>query len=354
MKALVLAGGSGTRLRPLTYTLPKQLVPVANRPIIHYVMDHLAEAQITDVGVIVAPQTGDRIRAALEPNPWGFSLTYLPQDEPRGLAHAVLTARDFLGEEPFVMYLGDNLVSRGIAPLISEFQARKADAAVLLKQVSDPSRFGVVVVDGGGRIERLDEKPREPQSDLALVGIYCFSPAIHEAVAAIAPSERGELEITDAIQRLLEQGGRVFGARLEGWWLDCGKKDDLLEANRVVLDEWIRPGVRGDVDASSRIHGQVVVEKGARVRRSTVSGPAIVGAGSVVTDSFVGPYSSIGPNCTITDSNVAQCVVLAGARIDGVARLEDSIVGENAVVRRVSTGEPVVRLMIGEDTEVLL
>jgi glucose-1-phosphate thymidylyltransferase len=354
MKALVLCGGKGTRLRPLTYTLPKQLIPIANRPVVHYVMDHLRDAGIRDVGVIVAPETADQVRLALEGNPWQVSFTFLVQDAPRGLAHAVLVAREFLGDDSFVMYLGDNLLGTGLAPLLQVFTHQSADAVVLLKEVDDPRRFGVAEVDGQGRLRRLVEKPDSPPSNLALVGVYVFGPAIHEAVSSIQPSRRGELEITDAIQWLLDRGRRVWGERLESWWLDCGKKDDLLEANRVVLDAWARFSVDGDVDADSRILGRVQVSRGAQVRRSTIRGPAAIGAGAVVDDAFIGPFTSVGERCVVRSSSLEHCVVLDGAQVEGVERMEDSVVGRNARVRRLGGTFRALRLMVGDEAEVLL
>ena len=354
LKALVLAGGHGTRLRPLTYTLPKQLIPVANRPIIHYVMDHLEEAGIREVGVVIAPETGEQIKAALARRPGNLRLTYLVQERPLGLAHAILIAREFLAGGPFVMYLGDNLIGEGIKSLISTLQASRADAVLLLKEVADPRAFGVAVLDGQGRITQLIEKPTQPPSNLALVGVYAFSPTIHDAVQQIQPSRRGELEITDAIQYLLSHGHRVFGNRLDAFWLDCGKKDDLLEANRTVLDQWIVRDVRGHVDEASRVSGRVVLGDGARVERSEVRGPAVIGAGTVIRKSFIGPYTSIGERCQISHASLEHCVVLEEARIEGVERIEDSVIGPRAVLRRAPGQHQAIRFMIGEDTEVSL
>ena len=355
MKALVLAGGRGTRLRPLTYTMSKQLIPIANRPILHYVMDHLKEADLHEVGVIIAPETGDQVRASLAPNPWGFRFTFILQEAPLGLAHAVRVARDFLGEEPFVMYLGDNLIGQGIGDFVKDFVESKADAVILLKEVEDPRRFGVAEVAPDGRVIRLVEKPKNPPSNLALVGIYIFSPAIHEAIEQIRPSWRGELEITDAIQQLLNNGGDVRSYILRSWWLDTGKKDDLLEANRVVLDEWVHREIQGTVDEASRIIGRVYIEKGAYIERSIVRGPAVIGEGAQVKDSFIGPYTSVGKGCCIKGAALEYCVLLEGAQIIEVERIEDSVIGRNA---RVAKGEQSSRraltFMIGDDAEVLL
>jgi len=353
MKAVVLCGGKGTRLRPLTHTLPKQLIPIANRPVVHYVMDHLRVAAIKDVGVVVAPETQDHIQAALAGNPWEFNLRYLVQDQPLGLAHALIVAREFTGQDPFIMYLGDNLVGSGVQPLVRLFAEERADAVVLLKEVPDPTRFGVAVLDDAGRLVRLVEKPEDPPSNLALVGVYVFSVAIHDAVDQIEPSPRGELEITDAIQHLLTARRSVLGNRLSSWWLDCGKKDDLLEANRTVLDEWTERRVEGEVDPQSRIVGRVDLAPGARVERSEIRGPTVIATGTVIQDAFVGPYTSIGQNCVIRHSTLQHCVVLDGATVDGSERLEDSVLGRNAVVRKDGPRRP-MRLMIGDDAEVLL
>jgi glucose-1-phosphate thymidylyltransferase len=354
MKALVLAGGKGTRLRPLTYTMAKQLIPVANRPILHYVMDQIAQVGITDVGIIVSPETGQAIRESLAPNPWGFDLTFILQAKPLGLAHAVQTARDFLKDDPFLMYLGDNLVGQGLKGFAEEFQTARLGALILLKEVENPSMFGVAEVDGTGQIRHLVEKPKEPPSNLALVGVYLLSPAIHAAIAAIEPSWRGELEITDAIQKLLEHGQTVQSFVLKSWWLDTGKKDDLLEANHTVLDEWAQRQIRGMVDAESRVVGRVVLEEGVQLRRSEIRGPATIGTGTLIEDAFIGPYTSIGRECVITTSALEHCVVLDGVHLEGVERLEDSLLGRNAVVRRLAGKHQALRLMLGDDAEVLL
>ena len=354
MKALVLAGGKGTRLRPLTYTVAKQLIPVANRPILHYVMDQIAQLSIAEVGVIISPETGQHIKQSLMENPWGFDFTFIPQVDPLGLAHAVQTAQGFLRDEPFLMYLGDNLVGQNMVDFAKEFGRSEPDALVLLKEVEDPRMFGVAEVDEDRRIRRLVEKPKNPVSNLALVGVYLFSPTIHEAIAEIKPSWRGELEITDAIQRLLVRGESVHSFTLKSWWLDTGKKDDLLEANRVVLDEWTRSEISGLVDSESRVVGRVVIEEGARIMGSEVRGPVVIGKGTVVKDAFIGPYTSIGRDCSIDTSALEHCVVLDGAQLSGLERLEDSILGRNTSVRRDSTRHQATRLMIGDDAEVLL
>ena len=354
MKALVLSGGKGTRLRPLTYTVPKQLIPVANKPILLYVMDDIRSAGIQEVGVVVSPETGDQIKEALCQSCADLRLTFIQQEQPLGLAHAVKVSQEYLGDDSFVMYLGDNLIGDGIRGFVEKFQTSRSDAAILLKAVEDPRMFGVAEVDSEGRVRRLVEKPKEPPSNLALVGVYVFTAAIHEAISEIEPSQRGELEITDAIQRMLDEGHSVNSFLLSNWWLDTGKKDDLLEANRVVLDDRIVRDIQGTVDTSSRIIGRVVLEKGAVVKQSEIRGPAIIGTGTVVEDAFIGPYTSVGQHCTIKDSVLEHCVLMDGVMIHDVSRLEDSILGRNAVIRRPPGSHRAMRLMIGDDAEVML
>ncbi len=354
MKALVLAGGTGTRLRPLTYTMAKQLVPVANKPVLHYVMQHLADDGIKQIGVIIAPETGEQIRNALSSNPWDVNFTFIEQAEPLGLAHAVKVSRDFLGDDPFIMYLGDNLLEEGIGEFRKRFEDSGADSMILLKEVDDPRLFGVAAIDEDGRVCKLVEKPKKPPSNLGLVGVYLFSPLIHQAIDEIEPSGRGELEITDAIQKLLDQGRNVNSLIVKGWWLDTGKKDDMLEANRVVLDQWVKSDLNGEVDDESRVAGRVVLGHGSRIIRSRVRGPAVIGAGSIIEDTFIGPSTSIGENCIVRNTSLEHCVLLDGVTIEGAGRVEDSILGRNAVVRRTSGNHEALHLMVGDDAEVLL
>lgn len=310
LKGLVLCGGKGTRLRPLTYTAAKQLVPVANRPILFYVLDNLAEAALQEVGMIVSPETGKAIEDAVGTGErWGLRIEYLVQDAPLGLGHAVKIARPFLGDSPFVMYLGDNLIGSGIKDFCRHFRETQSDAVILLKEVSNPSQFGVAEIDGQGHVIRLVEKPKEPKSNLALVGIYFFSSVIHQAIEETFPSWRGEIEITDAIQNLLNQGKRVSSYILKEWWLDTGKKDDLLAANTVVLDEWIKRKIDGHVDQESDIVGRVVTGSGSVIQRSTVRGPVVIGEDVTIQDSFVGPFTSIGSRSRIIHSvrNTLSC-----------------------------------------------
>lgn len=354
MKALVLSGGKGTRLRPLTYTGAKQLVPIANRPILAYVVDNIARAGIKEIGMIISPETGGEVKAAMgDGSAWGVSITYIPQDAPKGLAHAVIVAKDFLADSPFVMYLGDNLIGCGIEKFIQTFHDTKSDAVILLNPVDNPSSFGVAVIDAKGKIVNLEEKPKEPKSNLALVGVYIFSTAIHRAIGEIKPSKRGELEITDAIQRLINTGGSVHSHILDTWWLDTGKKDDLLAANTIVLDEWFKKNIAaGTVDSASQVTGRVTVEKGAVIKNSTLRGPIVIGEGTIIEDSFIGPFTSIGANSRVKKSNIEHCVILAGTEVSHIERLEDSLIGRNARVSKCHHKHEALRLMIGDDSVV--
>jgi len=354
MKALVLAGGKGTRLRPLTYTAAKQLIPIANRPIIFYVMDQIANLGIRNVGVIISPETGSEIRSSLTSNPWGLDFTFITQTQPRGLADAVKVSRDFLGTDTFLMYLGDNLIGESLISYMKDFEEKKPDAAILLKEVPNPSMFGVAEVDGCGKLVRLVEKPKDPQSNLALVGTYLFSNKIHAAIDMIVPSCRGELEITDAIQVLLKQGKVVQSLCLKGWWLDTGKKDDLLDANKMVLNQWREDDIRGEVDSGSIIKGPVVIEDGVQVIQSHITGPAVIGRGTVLEKSHLGPHTSIGAECTVIETNLENCVLMEGVRLEGVEQIKDSILGRCAVVRRTTNHREVLRLVVGDDAEVCL
>jgi glucose-1-phosphate thymidylyltransferase len=352
MKGLILSGGKGTRLRPLTHTGAKQLVPVANKPILFYVIENLAQAGVRDLGVIISPETGDSIKEAVgDGSPWGVKITYILQAEPGGLAHAVQTAQHFLKDSPFVMYLGDNLIESGLGPFLTTFQRDALDALILLKEVENPSQFGIAELDAQGRLIRLVEKPAEPPSNLALVGVYFFSPAIHAAIAGLAPSWRGELEITDAIQVLLDTGRGVGWQTLEGWWLDTGKKDDLLTANTLVLDGWGRREILGEVDEASRVSGRVSIAAGTRIVNSTVRGPAAIGAHCLIKDSFIGPFTSIGDHSRVENSVIEHSLLLTGVTIFQVDRLEDSLVGRYARVARHNRHRS-LQLLLGDDTVV--
>lgn len=359
MKALILAGGSGTRLRPITHTSSKQLVPVANKPILFYAIEHMARAGITDVGIVIG-DTGDEIRDAVgNGSRWEVEVTYIPQEAPLGLAHAVLIARDFLGDEDFVMYLGDNLVREGVAAFVEEFERDRAEAPdgevsaaqILLAKVSDPQRFGVAEFDANGRVLRLVEKPKVPPSEYALVGVYLFDKTIHEAVAALKPSARGELEITEAIQWLIDNGYKVRSTIVEGYWKDLGEIDALLEGNRLLLEALDRR-IDGYVDKDSRIEGRVVIEKGAEVISSTVRGPAIVGRNAKIVNAYVGPFSAVGDSCELRDAEIEHSVVMERSKLLDVGRLEDSLIGRDVRLTRTERRPRATRLMIGDHSSV--
>ena len=351
LKGLILSGGRGTRLRPITHTSAKQLVPVANRPVLFYGIQAMAEAGIEEIGIIIAPETGEEIRAAAgDGSRFGVQITYIVQDEPAGLAHAVLTAERFLGEDPFVMYLGDNLLQGGITDLVGAFQANRPDALILLTPVPDPEHYGVAELRDG-RVVALAEKPARPTTDLALVGVYMFTPAIHDAARAIEPSARGELEITDAIQHLVDTDRRVEPHIVEGWWKDTGRLDDMLEANRLILDT-IATRVDGTL-VDSDVHGRVIVEDGARLERCTVRGPAIIGAGARLTDCYVGPYTAVGERCVIERAEVEHSILLAGSSVHDLdGRMESSLLGRNVRISRDNRQPRAYRFMVGDNSEI--
>jgi glucose-1-phosphate thymidylyltransferase len=356
MKGLILAGGAGTRLRPLTYTGAKQLVPVANRPVLFYVIDNLVDAGITDIGMIISPETGDEVKNTVgDGSRWSAKITYILQDKPAGLAHAVKTAQSYLGTDDFCMFLGDNLIGTMIREAVTTFAANtELQGSVMLKEVSNPSSFGVAEVDDQGNVTRLVEKPKEPRSNLALVGIYLFRHSIFDAIDRIQPSPRGELEITDAISKLIELGGRVRFDRVTSWWLDTGKKDDMLLANDTVLDSWLVHDVRGSVDAESKLTGRVRVEEGAEIIRSTIRGPVIIGRGARIVDARIGPFTSIGEGVVVDHSGIDHSVILAGSRVEGIARLEDSLVGRRVVVHPGQTRHGALSLLVGDDCRIEL
>ena len=351
MKALVLAGGAGTRLRPITYTSAKQLLPVANKPVLFYGLEAIADAGITDVGLVVGG-TEPEIRAAVgDGSAFGIKASYVPQHAPLGLAHAVHVARDFLGDDDFVMYLGDNFIVGGISGLVDAFRASRPAAQIMLTRVSDPREFGVAELDDNGRVIGLEEKPQQPKSDLALVGVYMFTAAVHEAIGQLTPSWRGELEITEAIQRLIDSGQRVDSSLITGYWKDTGNVADMLEVNRMVL-ETAEPATHGTVDTGSEVIGRVVIEPGAKVTGSRIVGPAIIGAGSQVADSYVGPFTSIGPDCLIEDSEIEYSIVLAGASIRGVRRIEASLIGRGVEITPAPRVPKAHRLVLGDHSRV--
>lgn len=351
MKALVLAGGAGTRLRPITHTSAKQLLPVANKPVLFYGLEAIRHAGITDAGLVVG-DTAQAIETAVgDGSAFGLSVTYIRQSAPLGLAHAVLVSRDYLGEDDFVMYLGDNFIVGGITPLVKEFRSQRPDAQIMLTAVSDPREFGVAELDEAGQVIGLEEKPQHPKSNLALVGVYIFSPSVHEAVLALKPSWRGELEITEAIQWLIDQGKTVRSSVISGYWKDTGNVTDMLEVNRMVL-ETTSSRCDGNVGEGCEIIGRVVIENGAQVNGSRIVGPVIIGAGSTVTASYVGPFTSVAEDCTIDDSEIEYSIVLPRASIRGVRRIEASIIGREVEVTPAPRVPKAHRLVLGDHSKV--
>ena len=373
MKALVLAGGRGTRLRPITHTSAKQLVPVANKPVLFYGLEAIRDAGITEVGIIVSDpremlkpdhRTGEmvtvmvngqaEIRAAVgDGSRFGLKVSYIEQEAPLGLAHAVKIAERYMAGEPFVMYLGDNLIKDGISPFVREFEAQRPDAQILLAHVKNPEEFGVAVLEGD-RVAMLEEKPKQPRSDLALVGVYLFSSCIFEAVNAIQPSKRGELEITDAIQWLITSGKRVHSHVIHGWWKDTGKVEDMLEGNRVVLGG-LDTRIEGSVDAATVIEGRVAIGPGAVVERSRLRGPLVIGANARIADAYIGPFTSVADGVEIVHSEIEHSIVLERSRILNVSqRIESSLIGKDVVVCASDTRPRTHRLMLGDSSRVEL
>ncbi|WP_338784889.1 glucose-1-phosphate thymidylyltransferase [Streptomyces sp. DG1A-41] len=351
MKALVLSGGAGTRLRPITHTSAKQLVPVANKAVLFYGLESIAEAGITDVGMIVGDTAAEIEDAVGDGSQFGLKVTYIPQERPLGLAHAVLIARDYLGDDDFVMYLGDNFIVGGISGLVDEFRSNRPDAQILLTRVADPRAFGVAELDPSGQVVGLEEKPDRPKSDLALVGVYLFTPLIHEAVRAIEPSWRGELEITHAIQHLIDSRADVRSTVITGYWKDTGNVGDMLEVNRMVLEGMDRR-IDGDVDTASETIGRVVVEEGARIVNSRIVGPAVIGSGTVISNSYVGPFTSVAENCRITDSELEFSIVLRDSSIQGVGRIEASLIGRHVEVTPAPSVPSAHRFVLGDHSKV--
>ncbi|MEV0231194.1 glucose-1-phosphate thymidylyltransferase [Nonomuraea sp. NPDC050786] len=351
MKALVLAGGKGTRLRPLTHTSAKQLVPIANKPVLYYGLEAIRNAGIVDVGIIVGDTAREVREAVGDGSRFGLKVTYIPQEEPLGLAHCVLIARDFLADEPFVMYLGDNFLVNGFADLVDAYRTADYDAQILLTKVAEPQFYGVAELGPDGEIIGLEEKPVCPRSDLAIVGVYTFSPAIHDAVRAISPSARGELEITDAIRWLVDNGHRVHSHLVSGYWKDTGRLQDMLECNRIVLETFERE-IKGTVDGLSEITGRVVIEPGAVVERSVIRGPAVLGANTKIIGSYIGPYTSVGEGCVLEGAEVEYSIILGESSIVGVSGLTNSLIGRNVEVTR-ATGLPNMnQLMVGDHSKI--
>ncbi|MFA1548308.1 glucose-1-phosphate thymidylyltransferase [Actinomadura chokoriensis] len=353
MKALVLCGGHGTRLRPITHTSAKQLVPIANKPVLFYGLEALRDAGVQDVGVIVGDTAEEVCRAVGDGSRFGLRVTYIRQEAPLGLAHAVLIAREYLGDDDFVLYLGDNFLLDGLTGVIEGFRRTRPDAQLLLTPVADPGSFGVAELDGDGRLLGVEEKPDRPRSDLAIMGVYLFTPVVHEAVRSIKPDPRGELEITTAIRWLLERGTRVTSHIVHGYWKDTGRVEDMLECNRLVLES-LEPRIEGEVDGATEITGRVVIEEGARVTGSRLVGPLIVGAGAVVRGSYLGPFTSIGPGCVIRDTEVEFSIVMERSSVLGVPRMRDSLLGKDVVITPAAEQPRAHRFVVGDHSRVRL
>jgi len=350
MKALVLSGGTGTRLRPLTNTTTKQLLLVGNRPILFYIMNIIKEARIKSTGVVVSPMWGERVREALgDGSRWETQITYIVQAKPAGLADAVRTARDFLVDSPFLMVLGDNIYKISISDYLAKFQGQKIDALPLLKAVDKPSHFGIATLTSGGRIAQVQEKPKQPASNLALAGMYLFSPVIHEAIESIKPSPRGELEMTDAIQKLIDMKREVRGYIFDGWWLDTGSKDDLLQANRSVLEEFMRPDIRGQINFGSEIKGKVEIMEEAVIENSLISGPVSIAANCLIKNSSIGPFASIGPQTIIEECTIENSVIQGNCRLSKIHHLTSSFIGER-VEMMAGSADKAVKVFLGDSS----
>lgn len=351
MKALILSGGTGSRLRPLTHTGAKQLIPVANKPILFYAIDAIREAGITEIGMIVGDTSAEIRRAIGDGSHFGVQVTYISQAAPLGLAHAVKIAEPFLGDDDFLMFLGDNLVRDGVRAFAEQFATDKPNSLILLSRVPDPQRFGVAEIEDG-RIKRLIEKPTVPPSDLALVGVYLFDKSIFEAVNAIDSSPRGELEITDAIQYLIDHGYRVEAHVIDGWWKDTGKPEDMLEANRMMV-EGISSSVLGQVDSSSQILGRAIIEDGAVIENSTVRGPVVIAKGAYIKDSYIGPFTSISQGVRIIGSEVENSIILQDTIIDQIpTRIDSSLIGKNVHISRVQERPKALTFVLGDNSRV--
>jgi glucose-1-phosphate thymidylyltransferase len=350
MRGLILSGGRGTRLRPITYTSAKQLVPVANKPILFYGIEALVESGIRDLGIVVGDTEAEIREAVGDGSRFGATVTYIQQAAPLGLAHAVLISESFLGDEPFVMYLGDNLMRERLAPLVDLFRSKSPEAQILLARVPNPEQFGVAELRDGA-VVRLQEKPRTPPSDLALVGVYMFDRRVFDAVRAIRPSARGELEITDAIQWLIDHGWRVVPQIIEGWWKDTGKLEDMLEANRIILDT-IERRIDGEVEASE-VLGKVVIEAGTKVVESTIRGPAVIGRGAIIEHAYIGPFTAVGDQTVIRGSEVEHSIILEGSAITDIGgRIESSLIGRNVTIYRAAGRPRSYNLMLGDRSQI--
>jgi glucose-1-phosphate thymidylyltransferase len=355
MKALILAGGKGTRLRPLTHSYAKHLIPVANKPIIFYGLEQIKAVDITDIGIVISDQTGPDLRSALgDGNRWGVKITYILQKQALGLAHAVTCAHGFLSNEDFLLFLGDNILQDGLKKLKDTFNTSSLDALIVVKQVSNPCQFGVAELNSDGKVIHVVEKPEHPQSDLALVGAYIFTPAIHRAIARIQPSKRGEYEITDAIQMLISMGNQVHTHLLQGWWLDTGRKDDLLEANRLILRDWMNTNIRINLNPDNYLFDKVEILENSTINNCFIRGPVSIGENCRITNSNIDPYASIGANTVVENSNIDNSIIMSNAEITNIQHLTQSIIGRNTRIVKNANQQNITRLFLGDDNVVEL
>lgn len=357
MKGIILHGGAGTRLRPLTFTGPKQLIPVANKPISEYVLKDLVEAGIDDIAIVLGNIYPEKVKEYFgDGSKFNATISYIHQGEPKGISHAVKLCEDFIGNERFVLYLGDNLIKGGIVNFTEKFKKNKElDAMILLTQVKEPNRFGVAKFDTTGRLIELVEKPKNPPSNFALAGIYFFSPKILEMISTLKPSWRGELEITDAIQMLLDNNLNVTYDIIQGWWKDTGKAEDIIEANRLVLDE-IKTQILGKVEDESSIQGRVIIGKDSIIKKGAIiRGPAAIGENTVIEPPvYIGSYTSIGNNCTIKSCEIENSIVMNDCVIDVKERIVDSLIGPNSKI--ISNGNNMPkgkRFILGESSFII-
>ena len=353
MKGLILSGGHGTRLRPITYSQQKQLIPVANKPILFYAIEDVIEAGINDIGILVGPNK-EQVMETVNNAKFDVEISFIEQDAPRGLAHAVLISEEFIGDEPFVMYLGDNILKGGIVKYVERFKKQGIDASILLTPYENPERFGVAELNSDGSVKRLIEKPKKPPSNLVLVGIYFFGETIFEAVKKIKPSWRNELEITDAIEYLIEKSFKVHSEIVRGWWKDTGKPEDILAVNRLILDD-LTTEIKGKEEVKGEIRGRVSIDESTKINEhSVIKGPAIIGRNCIIKDGYIGPYTSIGNNCKIINSEVEDSVVMDGARLINARNIVDSMIGRGAVIEKNKNLPKGNKFVIGDNSWVRL
>ena len=352
MKGLILSGGFGTRLRPLTYSRQKQLIPVANKPIIFYAIEDLIEAGIKDIGIIVGPNKKQVIDTVKKVK-WDADINFIEQEYPLGIAHTIKISRDFLGNDSFIMYLGDNILKEGVVKHVKDFENSDCDSSIMLNKVDNPEEFGIAVLNEHDEVKKLVEKPKNPVSNQAVIGVYMFNSKIHEAVDHLKPSIRGQLEITDAVQWLIDNGHKVKSAFVNNWWKDTGKPEDILHANRLILDD-IKSKNKGKI-TGSKIRGRVEIGKNTKIEKNTlVKGPAMIGKNCNISGSYIGPYTSIGDNCEILGSEIEDSVILDGSIIKNSGRIVDSLIGRDVKIVKKNGLPEGKRLVIGDNSEICI